>query len=414
MLCPMFRWPVLSVLAAAGVVVGAAAGVSGSGRPGPGAAGPSGDGRPGLVAVGAQALAWSVVPSPNRGAGGNVLNGLTCTSAAACTAVGFYTASNGGRALIESWDGARWSLVPSPQPGTDDGLNGVSCVPAGTCMAVGTYARSGSSARKTLVESWDGTRWSVVPSPNPRLNFNFLLGVSCASATACTAVGYYSSGGPTKTLVESWDGTGWSVVPSPSPGSSQNQLDGVSCASATACTAVGYYFNSGLPKTLVESWDGANWSVVPSPSPGSNDSLDGVSCISVTACTAVGSYNNSSSPPKNLIESWDGTRWSQVPSPQPGTISNGLSGVSCISAASCAAVGFHENKFGIFKTLVESWDGTRWSVTPSPDPALLDHITGVSCASATACTAAGYTSAGSGHADRTLIASGTASGAHPG
>ena len=77
--------------------------------------------------------------------------------------------------------------------------------------------------------------WSVVPSPSPAM-FNDLYGVSCISASACTAVGNSGSG----TLIESWDGTGWSVVPSPSPSATGDWLSGVSCVSAAACMAVGY------------------------------------------------------------------------------------------------------------------------------------------------------------------------------
>jgi len=96
----------------------------------------------------------------------------------------------------------------------------------------------------------------VVASPSPSPAYNELDGVSCVSATACTAVGSYSSGGAnTRTLVESWDGANWSVVPSPSPAPSYNQLDGVSCVSAAACTAAGTDAGTGSnsSSTLIES-----------------------------------------------------------------------------------------------------------------------------------------------------------------
>ncbi len=81
--------------------------------------------------------------------------------------------------------------------------------------------------------------------------------MTCASAATCTAVGYYNgngspSGADTKTLIESWDGTHWSLVPSPSPASSP-VLNGISCASAAACTAAGFRFSGGAFKTLIES-----------------------------------------------------------------------------------------------------------------------------------------------------------------
>src|SRR5690348_18232190 len=70
----------------------------------------------GLVLLGAagpasaQALTWSVVPSPSPGPGGagDALNGVSCVSAAVCAAVGFH----GTKTLAESWNGARWTVVP--------------------------------------------------------------------------------------------------------------------------------------------------------------------------------------------------------------------------------------------------------------------------------------------------------------
>jgi len=102
-----------------------------------------------------------------------------------------------------------------------------------------------------LIESWNGTAWSVVPSPSPPAD-DFLNGVSCVSAISCTAVGFYfGPEGSTQTLIESWDGGAWSVVPSPSPGSTLNQLNAVSCISVSSCTSVGSYDNR-VDQTLIE------------------------------------------------------------------------------------------------------------------------------------------------------------------
>src|SRR5215831_14731900 len=161
-----------------------------------------------------------------------------------------------------------------------------------TLAGIGVVAVSLTvAAAVSLPASAQTLAWSVVPSPSPA-TYNELDGVSCISATACTAVGNDSGGGGA-TLIESWDGTGWSVVPSPSPSATGNWLYGVSCTSATACMAVGYKSTSSTQNnyaTLAESWDGIGWSVVPSPSPSATRSfLYRVSCISATACTAVGS-----------------------------------------------------------------------------------------------------------------------------
>jgi hypothetical protein len=211
------------------------------------------------VLASAQAMTWSVVSSPNRGPGFNGLSAVSCVSAAACTAVGGFQGSTGvERTLAESWNGSRWSAVPSPNRGTGgNALFAASCVPDGACMAVGGFGlpsggASGlsGSGQGTLIESWNNTRWSLLPSPSPGSSSD-LSGVSCVSDDRCMAVGATENSSlVVSTLIESWNGTRWSVVPSPSPHDST--LAGVSCVSAAACTATGIYF-SGTAKTLIES-----------------------------------------------------------------------------------------------------------------------------------------------------------------
>ncbi len=88
--------------------------------------------------------------------------------------------------------------------------------------------------------------------------------------------------------------------------------------------------------------------------------------------------------------------------------------MSCVSAAACTAVGSSENtRSGFSRTLVESWNGTNWSLTPSPNAAIAGNgLVGVSCVRAAACTAAGTKVYVRGDAEypRTLIESGTPHG----
>ena len=169
-------------------------------------------------AAGDQQLAWSVVPSPNRKAKpqANELFGVTCLSATSCTAVGSGDKKEPGstfaegKTLVEHWNGTAWSIVPSPNRAGSDVLEGVSCVSASACTAVGWSAALHANGHgQTLIETWNGTAWSIVPSPNQGTTGSLLSGVSCVSAGACTAVGYYGSG--PKTLVERHAG------PNPTP-----------------------------------------------------------------------------------------------------------------------------------------------------------------------------------------------------
>jgi hypothetical protein len=343
----------------------------------------------------ARGSGWSIqhVPPP-AGAANPGLSGVSCPSATACISVGAYNPSAGGAStLAERWNGIRWSVQSTPNPKTWSFLNAVSCSSASACTAVGYYYPVGpGGASLMLAERWNGTRWSIQSTPNPAGQSGQLLGVSCPSVNACTAVGY--SGG---TLAEHWNGTHWSIqtTPDPAPKGKSQLLTGVSCPSATACTAVGAYWNTsvGHEVTLAEHWNGTTWSIQSTPNPtGATFSEAGnISCPSVTACTAVGIYNE---PSGGLIlaERWNGTGWSIQSTPIPaGATSSSLGGVSCTSANACTATGGYTNSAGTGLTLAESWNGTTWSVqsTPNPAGATSSGLGAVSCSSATACTAIG-------------------------
>jgi hypothetical protein len=356
---------------------------------------------------------WTVASSPNQALPNiSSLDGVSCVSPTSCVAVGDDTDvfDVSGQTLIESWNGSTWRIVPSPSPGSPGSyniLNGVSCTSSSTCVAVGYYT-NGSGVEETLIESWNGTSWSVASSPSPGSVSNSLNGVFCTSANNCVAVGSYANGsGSDESLVESWNGTNWSVTSTPDPGSGGNTLYGVSCTSSSDCVAVGNDVD-GSTQTLVESWNGTAWSVASSPSPGSGDiELDGVSCTSSSTCVAVGYDTNGSGVTQTLVESWNGTAWSVASSPSPGSAANYLAGVSCTSANSCVAVGLYAVERGL--TLIESWNGTTWSMTHSPNPKTIDDgdgLAGVSCASTINCVAVGAYTDTSGYG-QTLIETGS-------
>jgi hypothetical protein len=366
----------------------------------------------GVVPASAQTLTWSVVHSPNRRATPNSLDAVSCFSAKMCMATGDrLTAVSGAPVtLAERWDGTQWSLVPSPNASrVGDELVAVSCGAATACMAVG-FSQGGPTA--TLAESWNGTRWSVVRTPSLGGTGSNLGGVSCVSAAACTAVGAVSpDGAALRTVIESWNGTRWSVVPSPNPADG-GALNSVSCLSAHACMAVGFSGGeTGFHGTLAESWNGTRWTVLPSPNPGNRgDFLNGVSCVSPGTCTAAGEAFHSSGPTTSLIESWNGSRWSVVPSPSPGSSQTLLNGVSCTAKNACNAAGTYDTAATPAKTLVESWDGTSWSVANTPNPGAENHtLNAVSCVSPDFCMAAGVFFSHQA-SFRTLTLLGTASG----
>jgi hypothetical protein len=335
-------------------------------------------GRHTILAEAWNGSSWSVLPAPPpAGARRSFLNGVSCVSATACTAVGSYQTRAGQHVtLAERWNGTTWSLQPTPNPATPprSALAAVSCTSASACTAVGTSVDNSGVNPRTLAERWNGTTWSLQPTPNKPFG-GFLAGVSCGSAAACIAVGNDNNGAP---LVEAWNGTLWSIPATPATGGAQ--LNSVSCASPSACTAVG----SGA---FAERWDGTSWSIQPVPGIHDNAALTGVSCTTASACTAAG-YDLD----VTLGEAWDGTSWSVVPTPTPPSLlgEHRLTAVSCTSASSCMAVGFTPKGLQGEATLAERWDGTRWTIVPTPSRG--DSLLfGVSCTSASACIAVGRT-----------------------
>jgi len=321
---------------------------------------------------------WKIVPSPNPGAaslGQNKLDGVADTSASNAWAVGSYTNGSTDFTLIEHWNGAVWSQVPSPSPGAatnQTNLYGVEAISPWDAWAVGYYYNGTSYL--TLTEHWNGKTWAQVPSPSPAgAGGSFLTGVAATSPINAWAVGYYGTGGASRTLIEHWNGRSWVIVPSPSPGppGGQNELNGVAMTSATSAWAVGYDGNlaATADRALILHWDGTHWTKVPSVSPAGAagiSQLFGVAADAAGRAWAVGLYSTTSAG-GTLVERWNGSSWQHVASPSPGTpAGSGLYSVAFTSASRAWATGNYTRAPNIYPTLAGHWNGTRWSRVPSP------------------------------------------------
>jgi hypothetical protein len=327
---------------------------------------------------------WSVTPSPNPTTSSQShLSGVSCPSTTFCIAVGEYTYGP-DHTLVEQWNGTRWTIVSSPNPKefqhTPSWLSGVSCPSTTSCFAVGSYQPS-SDREVTLIEHWNGRSWSIMASPTPGDGTPFqsggLAGVSCPSTSSCFAVGSFEGRG----LIEHWNGSVWTIMNGvPTPPNGHAPLDAVYCPSPRSCFAVGSSsveyadFTSGL----VEHWNGrGGWSIMAGdPSPGRFDDLSGVSCPSPKSCFAVGA--------SSYVEHWNGHGgWTFMTGPNPSATA-GLAAVSCATTMSCVAIGA-----GAGYTLAEQWDGRgSWTIMTSPtlrNPQLV----GVACPSTNSCLAVG-------------------------
>jgi hypothetical protein len=268
-------------------------------------------------------------------------------------------------------------------------LGRVTCTGAADCWAVGYAGRGpliGPGPFVTLIEHWDGTRWSIVPSPSVRRSSG-LSAVSCATSADCWAMGAWmrphGTSGPNGTgggtLTEHWDGTAWAKVATPTDSGGVSTwmpgglappvvdigatMNDVSCARDDACMAVGngkYDVSLGGSKALTQRWNGTAWADVGTPAlAGANiTDLIALSCTSASWCMAVGYSSPRNKAPHALAERWNGSAWAIVPTPRlPNWAGSALTGISCVTPANCWARGMSVNRW-----FLAHWNGSRWSM----------------------------------------------------
>lgn len=268
---------------------------------------------------------WTLSPTPNRvSSGQNALNGADALTGTDVWSVGYYkhAASEFGgsyKTLIEHWDGTQWEVVDSPNVGTGSNtLTGVDALRFDLAWAVGYSRVSAKDAtlRKALIQRWDGTSWSVVPSPNPGTHSNGLLGVRAIDANNVWAVGYKSDGARYRALILHYDGTTWTEVDVPSAGTGDNVLTSISAVDGNDIWATGYYIEGSQYEALTLHYDGTGWTSVPSASPGDGITVHlGADSFSPTDAWAVGFiYRADLNKYVASTQHWDGSAWTTLPS----------------------------------------------------------------------------------------------------
>jgi hypothetical protein len=244
--------------------------------------------------------AWKVQPTPHPRTfiyNLTFLNGVSCSSSTACVAVGesetgraFSHAYDTYRSLAERWNGRSWSIesTPRPQLANEAFLDGVSCVTTSACTAVGSDLLNPSGTDVGLLaESWSAMKWSIQTAPEPA-NPNSTLqfgAISCTSVAHCMAVGGGTPGGYTYpggdsagVVAEQESGAGWVMLSMPTPPGvhynglfglgAADGLDAVSCTSPSSCVAVGEAdISASSAKQLIERWNGVSWTIQATPTP---------------------------------------------------------------------------------------------------------------------------------------------------
>jgi hypothetical protein len=268
--------------------------------------------------------------------------------------------------LAEHFNGTNWSIIPTPNVSSQGSeFFGVAGAVSNDVWAVGfRFGTQNPDFGVQLIEHWDGTSWSV-DTTGPTIEGDSLQGVTVVSSNNFWAVG--GAGG--NALVEHWDGTSWSIV-SNNVIASAGALSAVSADSANDVWAVGESGTGGPP---ILHFDGTNWSLslVPSHPDIEATSVTALSPTNVWAVGSVGVFFNHRTHRRAAIEHWDGTSWSIVSSPDPTKspgLDSSLDGIASISANDIWVVGSVITSRGQMATLTEHWDGTSWKIIGSSNP----------------------------------------------
>jgi hypothetical protein len=332
---------------------------------------------PALAATG-----WAIVPAPPAGQNAT-LAGVSSTSDSDAWAVGSQNGRPGtgvgAKVLIDHWNGTTWSQVTTPPtPQTTASLAAVSASGPTDAWAIGRDQTNRSNFTP-LALHWNGTAWSVSPSAASALAGQLGIGVTDISPTDAYAIGGHLGSAHTG-LVAHWDGTSWAqvTVPLPSNNNLASDLDAISADGPNDVWIVGTFMDPISPtffphETYSLHFNGTTWSIVPMPLVGSSNvnaffHFDSIKANSPTDVWAVGAQGVVDGNSSTLIEHFNGTSWSIVPSPSPGNNAN-LTGVTTTNAANNVwAVGYDTIPGTTqIQTLTLNWNGTTWNTVASPN-----------------------------------------------
>lgn len=315
---------------------------------------------------------WSVQPSFNFGPQDNILAGVSAASASDAWAVGAYIPGSSGvlATLAQHFDGTRWTAFPLPNVGVQQNvLDAVSMPAPGKAWAVG-YFENGRFQQQTLIEHFDGSVWSVVPSPSPGAFQNILYGVAAITDSDVWAVGAEQDvNGLWHTLTEHWDGSSWSVVNAVDAGASGNQLYAVKSLASNNVYAVGQQAGAGFPsQALIEHWNGRAWSVVSSPVDASASALPLGVTATASSLTLVGEQETDTAPYTNYIAAGAPGSLAIQSTPNAGTGENDLFAAATAADGSTWAVGWDINiTSGNHDPLILQGVNGAWSLISSPN-----------------------------------------------
>jgi hypothetical protein len=356
---------------------------------------------------------WTKVSIVNPGSSPS-FSTMTCLSSTNCWSPGYRSTTHKGTtstyAVMEHWDGARWSPMSTPVGGAE--LGRVDCASAAECWAAG-YTEASSGLTTPVVERWDGRTWNKVLLPVPSVDKDaYVDSVTCLSSSDCFALGGAGvrANAPFSPLVFHFDGTKWSVMAKVGlpAGYKSADLEEMRCPSPANCVAEGVEIPQGsyFDHVYSQIFNGSTWKVVQMPQPYNmrfsySDAPD-LSCPSPGQCVApvdAAPDANGQTAYTPFLEVWGGTSWRllSAASASKGTFGN-FTDMACLADNDCWAT----MSAGTGSEVDEWSGGSSWSAGSAPGAAT-SSFDAVACIPAAACFLLGVDHEGVAIADRLVV-----------
>lgn len=278
--------------------------------------------------------AWTVLREADPSGYGGQFSGIASIARNDVWAIGqTYGAGHYSKrsAAAEHWDGARFSVSPLPRvTGSETFLYGIAAIATNDVWAAGGALAHGGLQQPYVVH-WNGSAWTQIAVPGLPGVANNLDAVAATASDDVWSVGgsQASASAPFRTLAEHWDGTQWSIVPTPNVNADSNVFNAVVALSRHDAWAMGDYNNGRTFAPLAEHWDGTAWTIVPVPNSGTRLTfVFGATALAANDVFAAGEIARRKNGVASYLVHWNGKAWTTVPTPnvphRPVTLLNAV------------------------------------------------------------------------------------------
>jgi hypothetical protein len=298
-------------------------------------------------------------------AGVGTIMSVSCSSTGNCAAFGTYATDSGSTpSYVVSETRGVWHKAVRLRGVT---IDAISCGAAGNCVAGGysvahLITSSGHAITVGEVRGKWGKPRDLTGAPAKATGAPRVTAVSCRSAGNCSAGGDYATKGGVQAFVATESKGKWRNAQE-LPGIAALSVRGntglfsLSCASAGNCSAGGSYVDAkGVFQAFVADERGGTWAraqEVPGtaalnvgPVGFTAAQVNVLSCRSPGSCSAAGFYTDKKGSQQVFTDSQSRGGWAKATEvPGTGALNLGgtadLLGLSCASAANCAAGGYY-------------------------------------------------------------------------